>query len=534
MTDQHNPPMSTPVDSDTDSPISIVEIEPGVAILFGDHTPPDFDLIPFDQPQAAATRDLVHKLAMTTGIAGLTAQTATSMVSAQGLVRLTPETLLAMQTTTPMVSAGQNLGVLVGESGTISSLIRWTPALDAQAALVAAQGGPLLLFVMVQAQLASISRQIDENIELTREVVQLLRKDKWTTLQAHHETVLNAVAEAQAIGGVSDHIFNRIVGLEMLLRDQRKWFTSSVVEHVAAMDTDMKSRRAYLQKKFGDIIADTHGMLMAEGSWYRWSVLRAAHIARDTANPEENKILLVQHVDTTKREHTQAMNEVQRLINELEKQARIMAELPGGLPIPFLPKGQNAKQAVAMAEAFAQKIAEIRNRIYETPAPLDPDVTVFKQESPEDALRILRWALPDEGPLLALADVNVHRRISENSYLGITPRHLLISSQSAVRKQGSVDRAIDLDDIRYVRFREQTKQGPTLDIITRDEDFRLSFDDWANSGDSLENARRIGNMLSSVMHIPEDEYRVDDLLSARGAGLRELEQTASSAGQETT
>lgn len=534
MSDQNHPPVSAPVNSGTDSTISIVEIEPGVAILFGDHTPPDFDLIPFDQPQAAATHDLVHKLAVTTGIAGLTAQAAASMVSAQGLVRLTPETLLAMQTTTPMVSAGQNLGVLVGESGTISSLIRWTPALDAQAALMAAQGSPLLALVMVQAQLASISRQINENIELTREVVQMLRKDQWATLEGHHETVLRAVTEAQGIGGVSDHIFNTIVGLEPDLRKQRNWFISSVSDHVAALETDMKSRRAYLQKNFREIIADTHGMLMAEGSWYRWSVLRAAHIARDTSNLEENKILLSQHVAETKREHTRAMNEAQRLISELERQAHIMAELPGGLSIPFLPRGQSTRQAVAMAEILAQKLAEIRNRVYATPEPLDPEVTVFKQDDPEDALRILRWALPDEGPLLAFADVNVHRLISENSYLGITPRHLLISPQSAVHKLGSVDRVINLDDIRYVRFRERTKQGPTLDIITRDEDFRLSFDDWANTGNSLDSARRIGNMLSSVMHIPEDEYQMDDLLSARGAGLRELEQTASSTGQEAT
>ena len=53
-----------------------------------------------------------------------------------------------------------------------------------------------------------------------------------------------------------------------------------------------------------------------------------------------------------------------------------------------------------------------------------------------------------------------------------------------------------------------------LDIITADENIRLSFDSWANKGEGLDGARRVGNLLAAAMDIPENERRTDSLLSS--------------------
>ncbi|MFF0155726.1 hypothetical protein [Micromonospora sp. NPDC005203] len=83
-------------------------------------------------------------------------------------------------------------------------------------------------------------------------------------------------------------------------------------------------------------------------------------------------------------------------------------------------------------------------------------------------LRTLRWVVPGEEPLLAIADVNLDRR---------------------------------------------DKRGPVLDIITTDENIRLTFDDWAGKRQGLDDSRRLANLLAAAMDLPEAERRTDPLLS---------------------
>ena len=175
-----------------------------------------------------------------------------------------------------------------------------------------------------------------------------------------------------------------------------------------------------------------------------------------------------------------------------------------------------------MAEALANMFANLRNQIHTTPDPVDPTGVAFKEEVPPEVLLILQWSLPDSGPLLALADVSVQRRLSEKSYLGITQNHLFLSSQSSVTKQGLIDTSIPLEDIRYVRFIAQDKQGPQLDIITKNEDFRIKFDDWGASDEGLPQVERIRDLLSTAMNIPEAEKRSDPLMLPIVEKLQEL------------
>ncbi|MGJ8720841.1 MAG: hypothetical protein ACSHW9_03245 [Salinibacterium amurskyense] len=231
-------------------------------------------------------------------------------------------------------------------------------------------------------------------------------------------------------------------------------FTTFVRSPTKALDADAKTRRDYIQKNVQQLFADAHGMLMAEGSWHRYRVLRAGYISRDEANAVENEALLANLVAETQRDHTQAMDDKVALLGDLERQCRLLAELPGELSSPFTSKRKNFHDAIAMAVALAQIMSELRNRSRAQPDPLDPELIVFNGEMPAELLRILRWAIPGSEPLLAIADVDLDRLIGDNAYLGVTPDSFFISAQSAIRKQGAVDRQLPLSDIRYVPFRE--------------------------------------------------------------------------------
>ena len=112
--------------------VSLVEIEPGVAVVMGDRPlesmglPAEFDceVTPFQLMPPGDIQNLADKISLATGGLNLAAQGAQGMVSARGLVRLAPETMKAMKSgLQPLTSGGKNLGVLVGKGGKIAHQI---------------------------------------------------------------------------------------------------------------------------------------------------------------------------------------------------------------------------------------------------------------------------------------------------------------------------------------------------------------------------------------------------------------------------
>ena len=98
-------------------------------------------------------------------------------------------------------------------------------------------------------------------------------------------------------------------------------------------------------------------------------------------------------------------------------------------------------------------------------------------------------------------------------YFGIGSKIFFLSRRDVFRNTGSRERDFGLSEIRYVRFQELGGQGPVLDIITKGENIRITFDGWAAEGEALENARRIGDILATAMNLPEEERGHDPLLS---------------------
>ena len=143
---------------------------------------------------------------------------------------------------------------------------------------------------------------------------------------------------------------------------------------------------------------------------------------------------------------------------------------------------------------------------------------MFNGDAPAEVLRILSLVLPDDSELLAIADVNLERLVGANAYLAITRDRVFLSEQGALRKQGVVERDFPLDDIRYVRFTERAGQSPVLDVITKAENIKLTFDSWATKQVGLDSARRLGNLLATAMDLPDEERRSDPLLARTSGG----------------
>lgn len=491
---------------------SLVEVSPGLAVLYGESVPEGMELVPFELIPDATSEHLTDQLSVASGLANVVAQGAQGFTNVQGLVKLAPQTVEALSVARPMTSGGWNLGSVVNSKGQITASVRWAPVAGVKSAQVLAALGPAAAMLAMQVQLASISRRVDENIELTRDVLRAIHQDHWTSLLGLHETTNRAVEEARQLGTVNGHIYAAIASKESELRKQRHVFTDYVQTHIAAMDTDGAGQRAYIQKNSEQIFADVHGILMAEGAWYKAQVLRAGHIMNDVANAEHNQTLLTTLVETTQREHTEAMDNISGLLESLERQCRLMAELPAERALPFTSKKQSIKQTTEMAIALAERVSELRGLTRKAHATPNPQVAVFQKEIPQSALNILQWAMTEPEPLLALANVNVDRLIGDDAYLGVTPSKFFITRESQLHKQGVIEQEYELDDVRYVRFTEREKDGPLLDIITSEENIRLSFDDWANQEESLEQARRVGAMFATVMNVPETERKEEPLM----------------------
>ena len=189
-----------------DPTTALVEVGAGMAVLFADRPPSEMELIPFSMMGTETTKRLTDRLAIGAGLVNTGVQGVQGALPAQGLVRLAPQTLEALKTAVPVQSGGWNLGVLTEGHG-FSHVVRWAPATSAQAATLLSSLGPAAALLSLQMQLASVSRRVDENLELTQEVLKELRQDHWNTLLGLYETTVRAVEEAQMVGFVNQHIY---------------------------------------------------------------------------------------------------------------------------------------------------------------------------------------------------------------------------------------------------------------------------------------------------------------------------------------
>ena len=146
-----------------DAEIVLVEIEDGVAMLFGKYSATDLGLETYDVPEKQTGSWSVDNAAIASGVANFVAQSAHGAMISQGLVRLAPETIKALGSMAPMTSSGWNLGSLT-VNGKIAQSIRWAPVAGVMGISVIGSLATAVTLLAAQMQLKSISRRMDETL----------------------------------------------------------------------------------------------------------------------------------------------------------------------------------------------------------------------------------------------------------------------------------------------------------------------------------------------------------------------------------
>ena len=504
--------------------LALLEVEPGVAVLFGEAAPEGWEVEPFGLGDRS-NREIIDALSNAVGAANAVAQGLGGLVSARGLVRLAPETILNLRTMQTVVKDGYYLGTLK-EGGKFAASVRWMPVAGTQAVSVLENLGPSFALLAISAQLTAISNEVDQNIELTRNVLKALRADHWNTLAGICDTIDDAIEEVCEVG-MTSHTFDRVKGIESILRGQRKYFADSFGGHMQKLDdADYASRRDYLRNNAEDVIADTQGFIAAEVAYCRYQMLRAADIASNADRSDKEDRLMRRLARKIPVERQDSMDRIARVLERLDAHCHL-AEVASGRRRSFRDfRSRRSSSVNQTVSAMIEYVDRLRGAVYEEPAALRPSITVVKDK--DDALRraldVLAWVLPREEPLLALAEVSQSgfakvipgsdavsggtsgRLMGAASHLGITPTRFFLTPQSALTGYGSIERSVPLSELRYVRLREG-KKGKILDIITKDDNITVNFDTWTTEGAHCGEVCRVADLLMSFVNLPEEERR---------------------------
>lgn len=506
-------------DPDDEPTTALVEVQPGLAVLYGDHVPDGMDLVPFELLDGRTHDALADSIAKASGLGNLAAQGVNGVMHAQGLVRLAPETLKALQTAKPVVSGGWNLGTLATANGKFATSVRWLPATGANAASVAASIGPALAMVAIQMQLSQISKLAQHNLEISQIALAESRRTRRSQVQGHHWAVLKMLRLAQEQGSVSPAIYTEVRGKLGDLESQVDEIRDGLGVHVGQLQTKTsnKDRRRYLADHGEEILALAHCLLMAQSTKFVYQALWAGYLLDTATEDPRNEVLAQRVIEEGIVERDAALSETDDLLSLAEREFGVMAELDGKRAVTFGGEARAGKDVATMARQLRAVMADIRgqSRPREFARPEVPATTVFKKEVPADLPRILAFRLTPDERVLAMAEANVDPLSLVkffSSWVIITTHRLLIANKDSFKRFAQIRQSVPLHEIRYVRLVEREKgKGPGLDIVTAGQNIRLVFDDWASSGPALDQARRFARILGSFMRLPEEEIPTADI-----------------------
>lgn len=156
-------------DDGVETDLVLIEVAEDIVLLLGDELPAGFELEPFYLDQTSKD-ELTGALASASAAANLGIQGAGALQSIEGLMRLSPETVKALETMTPLTKDGWNLGALRDANG-IAHNVRWGPATSAQATTFRSSLGPAMVMPAVAAQVAAMDKKLDQAVAIGGEVL---------------------------------------------------------------------------------------------------------------------------------------------------------------------------------------------------------------------------------------------------------------------------------------------------------------------------------------------------------------------------
>ena len=522
---------------------AVIEVDPDFGLALGDWSHTGIDVIPLSGLNKEHHKDLLDKISIVTGIGNTSVQALQGAASVQGLVRLAPETVSKLQVLKPMTSGDMNLGALTGGGGKVAHLIRWTPAVGAQAVGLLAAMGPAAALFAIQLQLSSLSSRIDKNIKLTKKIIQNLEEEQYSRVLAFEKTTQECLDSALEFQEVDPRNWDKIKTHEPDLRELFDNFKKKLTERLGNLEGCDRDGWRFLEESAIDIERKAAALVVSLGSWIRYKVLYVQVHRQDAALSKDEKHL-VRAIKTTSKEICDFCSEALTLLEKLECAVRrycLLRDKPssskGGVK---LFQGSLGKQSggsgkekpeaskprgIEQVRTLAEKLSELRSSIQPRPEPHKPEVAVYKTDGDIDRdVMVLRWVLPgcyDQLRVLAEVKTGKNKKV-ESSLLGVTADSFFCVPRDEIRKKGKVARTVSLADIRYVRCKEE--EG--FDIITKDEDFSISFEEWLQEDEKGKEARKIWRHLASFANLPDEERGEELPISnvSQKSGRNELEQ----------
>lgn len=512
----------------TEGATTLVEIEPGIALLLGDHPVgelTDLGICPLTRKDMRRWSGLTDAIALASGGANIAAQGLQSAVNARGLVRFTQDTvkLLNSGLVRPMVSGGVNTGTLVNNSGKIVSQVRWVPAAGSQAASLLPQVGPAVALMAVQYQLMSISKRLNENIAVTQEVSEELRRRRMSNLRSMCHEVRNIVAEVQSRRSVDRIMFDQLERMAVGLREQWGLCVDAVGAHLGKIEADQQSAKSYLLENEARVREDACGLVVVRDVRYMADALRCSYVAQNEDRTPEGARRVMTKVKNAHSEHDQASELASTLLDRLERRVGLTSELSyrslmsrpeglrGGGDGGNILTGLAGRVMTATGWSDDSEVGRLKDlsgyvvglageKADDVPLP-DPPVRTGDQEEVDDELKILRWVLERDENLIAISST------TDSGVLGVTSARVFHASRRSLLNDGAIERAFPLGDVRYVRFKAEGRGAPGLDVISRREDLSVTF-----SGGDREGVRRVADLLATAMHLPDEERMSDPLM----------------------
>jgi len=472
---------ASPIPQARQPEVSLAQV-PGredIALVLGESTPTWLAVEPLLGATDHDRRNLIDTLALGAGGFGVVANLAPSLTAVQGLVRLTPETLAALQAfSTVTATNGANLGVLTDAAGKFAHVVQWVPAGGAAAASVAASMGTSLALVAIQIQLAQISKKVDQNIALSREVLDELQWNNEAEITGVLASVRRAYGEAASIGAVTEPVYGEIRGKEALILKARELLARRIVAYTHEIDQAKSGgqRRTWVQNHAERAMTDLQALVQIHQAWYVFQALRAASVAESDRSPRG--IQLVERIRTAAvEENAEVVHQMIELADRLQRQLGLLEEADNGRLGHF----RSAREARV-------KAAGLRSRVVTTLPDLDGGqptsarVMLGEAEALERACRLLRYVGGGSSQPELAVQCKLHGQPgwlsslwwdgSTSAFLFVTADELIVARESRLLGDQEIDRRIRLADVQHVRTSAADRD---LEVRTADDTFTITL-----------------------------------------------------------
>jgi len=500
MTNNDEPKNDQVVPTDADSPapedaqpaeLMLIQVAEDAAVVFGANSPSWLDVQPLIGATPADHTRLVDAAAVALGIGNVALQLSPALMAAQGIVQLSPVTMAALQTMAPIVgSNGWNIGALALGSQ-FGHSVQWAPMAAASGATFAATLGTSVALLGIQVQLMQISRKVDANITLTKDVLAELQWANNAELTALVRDVKRAYGEAVAIGGVTPEIYGEIRGKEYLLDKARTLLLTRISAYNQELDAARTSeaRRKWLSEHAERSLDDLRSLIQVHQAWFVFQALRAAHVAE--ADVSSRGTELTARIRSSAKEQNETTVElVTEIADRLQRSLGLLEEADNRRLGHF----KSAKEARAQAQALRQGVLETLGVLGAEPG--EPEVVLARSDKLDRASRMLPLITGnDEAPALAAAcDLDGFR----NAFLFVLGDELIISRERAYLSEHRLDQRIPVDAIRFVRTDPDKR---AVELATTNGFVSLEWD----RGAKKDEVRYANDLLKSLMRLPADE-----------------------------